>query len=303
MKITVTAPQYVAGIFDRLVSPSNIRKLEVGIIQVAVVSFILHLGFLFFANHRPGASATHHLSYLKAIFTPFSFILFYEVILLVIILPKSMSEFIGKQFEIITFITLRSFFHDIGDVSAQSPHTDIGASAAHLGQDLIATIVMCALTVTFHRLHERHRDQTVPEPLKKFVDLKKTVAMILLLVLLATSILSLNAWIFNAVPAILGHVEFLDPNAFFYADFFSTMIIADVFLLIISMLYDSTFYGVVRNASFVISTILLRLSIGAERPSNHLIAISAFVFSIAILLTLRFRQKPSAAVKDLPLEP
>jgi predicted neutral ceramidase superfamily lipid hydrolase len=81
------------------------------------------------------------------------------------------------------------------------------------------------------------------------------------------------------------------------------MMIADVLLLIISLLYDSTFYGVVSKAILVISTILLRLSIGAERPSNHLIAISAFVFSIAILLTLRFRQKPSAAVKDLPLEP
>ncbi len=294
MRAKITAPQFVAEIFDRLVTPSNVRKLEVGIIRIAVASFMIHLGFLFFLNHSPGPSATHHLSYLKAIFTPFSFILFYEVILLVIILPKSMSEFIGKQFEIITFITLRSFFHDIGEVSTLVSHTDIGASALHLGQDLIATVVMCALTVAFHRLHDRQREQSVPEHLSNFVALKKTVSMILLVVLLATSILSLSAWATNAVPAILGHVEFLDPNTFFYADFFSTMIIADVFLLIISMLYDSTFYGVVRNASFVISTVLLRLSLGAERPANHLIAISAFVFSIAILVILRFRQKPNS---------
>jgi len=69
------------------------------------------------------------------------------------------------------------------------------------------------------------------------------------------------------------------------------MIFADVFLLIISLLHDSSFYTVVRNASFVISTILLRLSLATERPLNHLIAVSAFIFTVAIMLILHLRLK------------
>ena len=67
------------------------------------------------------------------------------------------------------------------------------------------------------------------------------------------------------------------------------MIYADVLLLIISFLYDSSFYTVVRNASFIITTVLLRLSLSMERPTNHIIIIIAFVFSLAVLWVLQFK--------------
>ncbi len=291
MNITASITRALAGVFDRFIAGSTIRKIEVFIIRLAVLSFAIHLGLLFLLNHGSSVGQGESYSYLKAIYTPFSFVLIYEVFLMVLILPESMSEFIGKQFEIITLITLRSFFHDIGEISAHAPLQLGDGAILSLGQDLIAAVVMCAFTVVFHRLHARQRDQGMGEPLKKFVDLKKTVASVLMLVLLITSIQSLATWVSAVLPAISQQVDFPDPNVFFYFEFYSIMIIADVFLLIISLLYDSTFFAVVRNASFVISTILLRLSLGAERPMNHLLAISAFVFTIFILLVLRFRQK------------
>jgi len=96
-------------LFDRLVSPKHVRMVELLILRFALMAFVLHLGFIFLANNVLYFKDFQH-SYLKAIYTPFSFILFYEVLLLVIIIPKSISEFIGKQFEVITLITLRSFF-------------------------------------------------------------------------------------------------------------------------------------------------------------------------------------------------
>jgi hypothetical protein len=291
MNITSTIPRALAEIFDRFVNVTNLRKIEVFIIRIAVISFAIHLVLLFLLNHGSSPLLGDSYSYLKAIYTPFSFILVFEILLMVVILPESMSEFIGKQFEIITLITLRSFFHDIGQIPAHVPLRLGDVAIISLGQDLFAAIIMCALTVVFHRLHARQRDQGMAEPLKKFVDLKKTMATVLLVVLFITSIQSLSTWITAVIPAISRQVDFPDPNVFFYLDFYNIMIIADVFLLIISLLYDSTFFAVVRNASFVISTILLRLSLGAERPMNHLLAIGAFVFSILILLVLRLRQK------------
>ena len=45
---------------------------------------------------------------IAAIYTPFSFILVYEVFLVVYYLPRSISQYIRKQYEIITLIIVRS---------------------------------------------------------------------------------------------------------------------------------------------------------------------------------------------------
>ncbi len=294
MTIMETGARSLAGIFTRQVTPQNVRAFEVFIIRLAVVFFIGHLALIFLLNNIPSFYRGESYNYLKAIYTPFSFILVYEVFLLVIILPESMTEFIGKQFEIITLITLRSFFHDVADVQM---HTILRLSdpvVISLGYDLIASLIMFGLTVTFHRLHSRHREHDSKEPLERFINLKKSMSVCLLLVLAITSFYNLQSWLSHAIPALVNHTEFPNPNSFFYIDFFGVMIYADVLLLIISFLYDSSFYTVTRNASFIISTVLLRLSLSMERPTNHLVIVVAFAFSIAVMFMLQFRQKVPA---------
>jgi hypothetical protein len=160
-----------------------------------------------------------------------------------------------------------------------------------LGYDLIASLVMFTLTICFHRLHSRQRDPDHQQALDRFIDLKKSVSVCLIAVLLVTSIYNLVLWASDAMPALLNNSEFPNPNTFFYLDFFNVMIYADVLLLIISCLYDASFCTVVRNASFIISTILLRLSFNMERPMNHLVAIAAFMFSVAVMLIIHLRAK------------
>jgi hypothetical protein len=281
----------LAQAFDTYVTPRNTRLFEVAIIRLAIVFFIGHLLLLFLFNHVPALFRGHHYNYLKAIYTPFSFILVYEVFLLVIILPESMTEFIGKQFEIITLITLRSFFHDIAGINMYAPIHLSDPEVLSLGYDLIASLAMFALTICFHRLHFRHRDHDHQKALDRFIDLKKSVSVCLIAVLLVTSVYSFNLWASDAIPALINNSPFPDPNSFFYLDFFNVMIYADVLLLIISFLYDSSFYTVVRNASFIISTILLRLSFNMDRPMNHFVAISAFAFSVTVMLILHLRGK------------
>ena len=291
MTIAESGARSLARLFTRYITQKNTRRVEVFIIRLAVVFFVCHLALLFLLNHVPSLYRGHSFNYLKAIYTPFSFILVYEVFLLVIILPESMSEFIGKQFEIITLITLRSFFHDIASVPMHGPIHLSDPAVVSLGYDLVAAIMMFGLTVFFHRLHPRHREHYTKEPLKKFIDLKQAVSVCLIVVLVFTSVYSLALWIAGAVPALLNNTEFPDPNAFFYVDFFNIMIYADVLLLIISFLYDSSFYTVVRNASFIISTVLLRVSLSIERPLNHVVALTAFLFSVTVMLILHIRIK------------
>ena len=281
----------LAKAFDTYITPRNIRWFEVAIIRLAIVFFIGHLILLFLFNHVPAFYRGHHYNYLKAIYTPFSFILVYEVFLLVIILSESMTEFIGKQFEIITLITLRSFFHDIAGINMHAPIHLGDPEVISLGYDLLASLAMFTLTICFHRLHCRHRDHEHHIDLNYFIDLKKSLSVFLIVVLLVTSAYSFNLWASDAIPALIHNSPFPDPNSFFYLDFFNVMIYADVLLLIISCLYDSSFYSVVRNASFIISTILLRLSLNMDRPMNHFVAISAFAFSVAVMVIIHLRGK------------
>jgi hypothetical protein len=281
----------LSGLFVRHVTPTNVRAFEVLIIRLAVLFFIGHLGLIFLFNNVPALYRGESFNYLKAIYTPFSFILAYEVFLLVIILPESMTQFIGKQFEIITLITLRSIFHDIADVNMHAPLTLSDPAVVSLGLDLVASFVMFALTVGFHRLHSRHREHDSKEPLERFINLKRSVSICLLGVLAVTSVYNLQSWLSHALYALTHNAEFPNPNTFFYLDFFNVMVYADVLLLIISFLYDSSFYTVVRNASFIISTVLLRISLSLERPTNHTVIIIAFTFSILVMGTLQFRQK------------
>ena len=283
----------IARIYDSVITPRNIRWFEVCIIRLAIVGFIVHLISLFLFNHVPVLYRGHSFNYLKAIYTPFSFILVYEVFLLIIILPESMTEFIGKQFEIMTLITLRSFFHDIASIDMHAPIHIGDPEVLSLGYDLLASLVMLTLTILFHRLHSRHRDLHHQSALQHFIELKKSVSVCLIVVLLITSAYSVSLWASGAIPALLNNAEFPNPNTFFYLDFFNVMIYADVLLLIISFLHDSSFYNVVRNASFIISTILLRMSLNMERPLNHFVAISAFGFSVMVMLIIHMKVKYS----------
>lgn len=287
-----TPVQIIGDTYTRYISKENVRAFEVLIIRLAIIFFIGHLALIWLFNTLPWLYTGHTFNYLKAIFTPFSFILVYEVFLLVIILPQSMTEFVGKQFEIITLITLRSFFHDIADVPMHQSLNLRDPAVIGLGFDLLAAFLMFTLTVLFHRLHIRHdhhEKKGSEDSFKQFLDLKRCVSMCLLVVLAITSIHNISSWLMHISDALSDKGPFPDPNAFFYLDFFNTMIYADVLLLIISFLYDSSFYTVVRNASFIITTVLLRLSLSMERPTNHIIIIIAFIFSLAVLWILQFR--------------
>ena len=158
--------------FDTYFSSKNIRKIELVILRVAVFSFLLHLALIFLGNNFLFFRNFQH-SYLKAIYTPFSFILLYEVFLLVIIIPKSISEFVGKQFEVITLITLRSFFHDIADFDSKNSISINNPEFISLLYDLGASLVMLGLTILYYKIYRNNRKSEFVGELNDFINIKK----------------------------------------------------------------------------------------------------------------------------------
>ena len=280
--------QLASNNFDSFFNAKVIRKIELILLRLAVFSFILHLIIIYLGNNFSYFQHFQH-SYLKAIYTPFSFILFYEVFLLVIIIPNSISEFIGKQFEVITLITLRSFFHDIADFNTHEAIHFQNPAFLSLLYDLSASIVMLGMTIAYYKIYNNSNNKEVIRELNQFINIKKLVSLSMILVLLVLSVTSLFSWSVDMIEALRVNDNYPNPNTVFYEDFFSIMIFVDVLLLIISFTFHSSFFIIFRNASFIITTVLLRMSLTIEKPMNYIIVIIGFLFSILSFFLYRFR--------------
>jgi hypothetical protein len=280
--------QLASNKFDSYFNAKVVRKIELLLLRAAVFSFILHLAIIYLGNNFTYFQHFQH-SYLKAIYTPFSFILFYEVFLLIIIIPNSISEFIGKQFEVITLITLRSFFHDIADFNTSESINFQNPAFLSLVFDLVASIFMLGLTIMYYKIYNSSNNKEVIRELNQFINIKKVVSLSMILVLLVLSVTSLFNWSLDMLEALKINDNYPNPNTVFYEDFFSIMIFVDVLLLIISFTFHSSFFIIFRNASFIITTILLRMSLTIEKPMNYIIILIGFLFAIASFFLYRFR--------------
>jgi hypothetical protein len=286
----------VSGWYDTLFNESNISKIERVIINFALVGFLLHLGLIFLTKHFVFGNNFFHITpyYLRAIYTPFSIVLFYEVLMLVMILPQSISSFIGKQYEIITLIAIRSFFHDIAEYDLDKPDIYTFHFLGEIGVDLIGALLLFFLTTLYYLLFAKTKatsQSTVSKSNPKrirFINIKKTAAVILTLLLIILSVVSLSEWGSQSFHAAINGGEMPNSNVFFYKEFFSVMIFVDVFLLILSFIYSTTYALIFRNAGFVISTILVRISLTAEKPFNLYFALTAVLFGVLLIALFLF---------------
>lgn len=279
--------------YDAIFKEKNILWFEKWVIRFALLGFGIHLLFIFINNNYPGTIWFFNdmsSNYLKAIYTPFSLLLFYEVFTLVMILPRSIVVFIGKQYEIITLIAIRNFFHDIAEYDLEG-HSGTSVYSMdfikYIALDLTGALVMFLLTIIYYKLYNK-RDQAKTIDLRKYVNLKKRLSVALSLLLLGLAIYSLGSWVYQMNTAHLDLTEFPNPNVVFYKDFFSIMIFVDVALLIISFIYFKSYDVIIRNAGFIISTILIRIALTAEKPFNIYISLCAMLLGVLLMILYLF---------------
>lgn len=277
-------------LFDNLLSETFRERIEHVIIWIAIGSFILHLLIIFLVSQN----IIHVYSRLtdnsiSAIYTPFSFILVYEVFLLVFYLPRSISTYIGKQYEIITLIVIRRIFKDIGNMQ-MSPDWFKLQNDLHFTYDLVTALILFFLIQQFYqKLNKQVKTDTItPEEkdrIDKFIQFKKIIAKVLIPVVIVLALYSFTNWIVINQQSDWHNISaFKNINNIFFDDFFILLIIIDVILLLFSFLYSDNFHKIIRNSGFVISTILIKLSFSVDGVINNALIVGAVVFGYLILL-------------------
>jgi hypothetical protein len=284
---------------DQIFSENNKAALKRLAIKVSIAGFAIHLGMVFLSrwlSHPPLIISAVGQNYLSAIATPFSFILFYEVLTLIAALPASTTQSIANQFEVVSLIFIRDVFKDIAAASEAGWHHEHVRQALPLLLDMCSGLLMFLLVAIFQYVaHKRVRPAGTAElsaGSRTFIAQKKLVAIGLSVLLLSMAVYNLGIVVVHAYRSVMaGHCITPEPNAFFYNDVFTVMIFTDVLILILSLVVSGRYEMVFRNAAFVVSTILLRFSLTEVHPYGAPLALFAMVFGILTLLVFNFHSR------------
>ena len=280
--------QLTSSIYNTFLSNETRKKSERIILIIAIASFFIHLSLIFMVDLgviKIDSGTSLFENPIAAIYTPFSFILVYEVYLLIYYLPRSITTYIGKQYEIITLIIIRRIFKDLSALSL-SPDWFTEKYDLQFTYDILASVIMFFLIYLFYKQSKNRvvadaSDMNNQDGTARFIKIKKLMALALVPILLALSIYSFSTWLLGTLsPSASADVAFQNLNNVFFEQFFTVLIIVDVFLLLFSFFHTDEFHKVIRNSGFIISTILIRLSFSVTGLMNTVLIIAAVVFGL-----------------------
>ena len=265
-----------------LFSEKNLKLFETAILFLAVTGFIAHL-LLIYLN------INYELDYLSklenlftnpisALYTPFSFILIYEVFLLIYYLPRSFTTSIRKEYEIISLIMIRKVFEDIPNLNTETGI--FNTESLNLLYNLLGILIIYYLIFLFKKTIKIIPKRQDTKDLSKFIAYKKALSIVLVPILIILCFSNLISW---SQKLFINEYFTQNINSIFFVDFFTILILVDVFILLISFGYTERYAQIIRNTGFIISTILLRLSFGVRDLSSVILLISGVVFGLIIL--------------------
>ena len=268
---------------DRLLGKSAEQQVRKIGLTTAIIGFVIHLA-LWFAYQigilEVGSASTDLLdSPLDALYTPFSILLAYEVYQLIRAIPESFSTAVGKQFEIVTLLVVRDIFKRLSELEFSGDWT--------IDSELKLIVLECFTFITLFTTSLIYRansntDTTVDfkdNELLNFVQNKQKIAVVLLATYLIVAIFSFTNWVISVSEGD-GSVT----REIFFLDFFTILILADILILLISYGYSTDFTNLARNTGFILSTVVLRVAIGATGVSSMILFVLGGLLGIAVLV-------------------
>ena len=279
----------VDSLHKKVFSEKNIKSFETLVLYFAIAGFLIHLALVFLnlkydVNYFVGLDSLLS-NPISALYTPFSFILVYEAFLLIYYFPRSFTTSIAKEYEIISLVLIRKIFEDI-------PQLDISSGIYNqqsllLLYDLIAIIIIFYLIFLFRKTIASIPKRKTNVNLVRFISYKKILSIVLVPILLFLCLSNLFDWTYSIF---INNEIVKNINAVFFIDFFTILILVDVFILLLSFQYTDRYHQIIRNTGFIISTILLRLSFSVSGLPSVILLVIGVLFGLIILRIYRLSE-------------
>ena len=275
------------NLYQFFLSENAKNKIEKVILYIAIAGFFIHLLLIYLSKFGFITLLSESELFknpIFAIYTPFSFILIYEVYLLIYYLPKSFTSYITKQYEIITLIIIRKLFKDLSALELSSDWFKIKGDL-QFTYDILASIILFYLIYKF--VKQGARTSKIPGvnqlKIERFIHRKKIIAIVLVPIFFTMALITLFSWTSDISFTSNNLPSFEKINNLFFDEFFTVLILVDVVLLLISFFYTDKFHKIIRNSGFVVSTILIRMSFGVSGLISTILIVVAVLFGLAII--------------------
>ena len=212
-----------------------------------------------------------NLDYFLAIDASFTALLIFEILELIFVLPKSVADSVGKQFEILSIILLRSAFKEFGHVSPTLAVEDIDyLSLLPMSADALGALIIFMIIGFYYRLQRHERITQSEHDQLQFINFKKLLGLLLLVAFFLIGFMDIKSFIETGQ---------YDPS---FNSFYTLLIFSDVLILLYSLRYQSQYINLFRYSSFAFATILIRLSLSAPPYVNVIIGVVAGTFVLGL---------------------
>ncbi len=264
----------LVSIFDFFQKKWHNNKTEKTLGSIIVVVYLIDIILVFLKNHNilPYYLSTYiKHNYYDSIGIAFNMLLFFEVISLIFTLPKSFSNSLVKQFEIVSIILLRHAFEEIEIIEKSLSQNNIIDNLYHMAYDAGGALIIFAGILVIKKL-QKHRDVTRSKRDKnRFIQIKKLISLLLILVF--------------SYYFIYDVYLFFNKNVTynFFKTFYSVLILADILMVLISLRYSQSYIVLFRNSGFAFATVLLRIALSSPVYINALIGVVSILFTIAVI--------------------
>lgn len=245
----------------------NYRNLSYILVSVFIITLLIGAGNYF--SLFKSFYLLSHISFTDAIEYSFNFLLFFEMIGLVFAIPQSITSSIGKQFQIMSLIFLRTSFEELSNLSLNSDFQEQFTIISRMAADAGAALVIFSLTHWFYKLQKRRKIIDETERVK-FINLKKLIAIGVLIGLFVSVFFDIKRYLYSG---------FFHPS---YSIFYLILIFADMLLLLAAFRYTIHYPSIFRYSAFVLITIFIRLALIAPVYYNAAIGISTVLFGIGV---------------------
>lgn len=276
----------IERIFDVLEKTWERKETQRLVGGILILAFLFALALIELSRRALLPSELTHAipkNHFYAVNLAFSMLLVVEVLSLVFALAHSVSDALGKQFEIFSLILLRQSFKEFVYFNEPLEWQEVSEPVWRILSDMGGALLIFSALTLYYRI-QKHRPFIKTEiERRRFVISKKIVAMCLLLIFIFTAL--------NDTVRYFRGEETYD----FFSTFYTVLVFCDVLLVLISLLFSSTYQIVFRNSGFAVATVVIRLALTAPPFINVGLGFGAALFAIGVTWVYNLSEKTTAS--------
>lgn len=217
----------------------------------------------------------------------FTLLLLTELLSLIFMLHKSVSKSVGKQFELLSLIFIRSGFKEFGHID-YFKWDDMKIYVYHMFAYAFGALVIFIILGFVEKLRKHLPLSDIEDEKIEFIKVKKLLSLFLIIAFIVVGFKDAS---FLVETGIYLHS---------FHSFYNILIFSDIIIVLIALQFTDNYYKLFRYSAFVLATIFIRISLSLDVYPSIIIGVLSAVFILLLTLTYNYFIKVLPSNPELP---